>query len=134
MQLEKYVTMFIACWDIVCVCFAGPVSSEKIHYCERFIELMIDLEVLFFAKDNNLIVKILIYTQNMNTCKVVIECISTVCIYRMAATELRPIHTRCFHMAMPCNLCGFAPQAVLMAYSYVPLQVSQKKEPFLSGQ
>lgn len=24
---------------------SGPVPMEKVHYCERFIELMIDLEV-----------------------------------------------------------------------------------------
>lgn len=26
-------------------CNAEPVSMDKVHYCERFIELMIDLEV-----------------------------------------------------------------------------------------
>lgn len=25
--------------------YLGPISMDKVHYCERFIELMIDLEV-----------------------------------------------------------------------------------------
>lgn len=25
----------------------GPISMDKVHYCERFIELMLDLEVSF---------------------------------------------------------------------------------------
>lgn len=31
--------------DLNCVVSSGPVSMDKVHYCERFIELLIDLEV-----------------------------------------------------------------------------------------
>lgn len=27
--------------------YVGPISMDKVHYCERFIELMLDLEVSY---------------------------------------------------------------------------------------
>lgn len=30
--------------------FTGEISQEKVHYCERFLELMIDLEALLLTR------------------------------------------------------------------------------------
>lgn len=40
-----YYVYAVDAWDDIAVPSLGPVSMDKIHYCERFIELMIDLEV-----------------------------------------------------------------------------------------
>lgn len=36
--------------DFLVECITGEISEEKVHYCERFLELMIDLEALLLTR------------------------------------------------------------------------------------